>query len=66
MPPNPFIATTYADVGILVRFRLIRFISWNWPAKSQVFAISCEPTGQLRWREYVPPLEAAPPKYPAR
>ncbi len=66
MQPDTIIKTQYADIGVLLRSRPIRFIPLNWPAKTQVFITSPEPTGQLRWREYKPLLESAPAKYPAR
>lgn len=65
MPPESILTTLYADVGVLVRFRPVRFVPVNWPAKAQVF-ITAQESGRLQWREYIAPLEQVPPKYPAR
>lgn len=66
MPSNPVLETTYAELGVLVRFRPVRLIPFNWPPNAQVFITSREADGRLRWHEYLPDLQKAPPKYPAR
>jgi hypothetical protein len=56
---------TYAELGVQIRFRPIRFIPLNWSVFTQVFATVRQTDGRLQWREYNPPLESADPKYPA-
>jgi hypothetical protein len=66
MPPNPVLETNYAELGVLVRFRPVRFIPIDWPANGQVFITSRQGDGRLQWEEYFPDLQKTDPKYPAR
>lgn len=66
MLDNPYVRLQALDVVILVRFRPIRFIPWNWPLKSWVFETLPNSSGNLRWHEYLPPLKSTPAKYPAQ
>jgi hypothetical protein len=57
---------TEADLPILIRFKLLPVVPVRWPTISKVFIARLEPTGGLRWREYVEPLKQLPGQYPMK
>lgn len=54
---------TYAELGVIIKFRPVSFLPWTWVA-TQAFMTYRQADGTLHWREYTPALQSAPATYP--